>query len=379
MTKRAHGEGTIRQRASGDWEARLSYVDPATGQRCRLSLYAKTAEAVRDKLDEARERVKEQAPVQDSTMRLADWIEHWSVTSLEASRRKQSTKALYATLARKHLSPAPLGVTSLDRLRKTHIDGLIVTLRRQGLSDSTVRQVYTVLRAALDDAVGDGLIARNPCVLVKRPRVQHTEARHLDAATVATVLNAAVGLRYHPVLMLIAATGLGRGEALALHWEHVNLGDGALKVTATLSRVGDQLVITEPKSLRSRRTVPLSPAVVSMLKAHKAAQAAERLHAGNQWTDTGLVFTTEFGGPADPRNVLRTIELAAAKAGLENVGVHTLRHSAAVAWLEAGVHIKAVADLLGHTSIAVTGDIYGHTSDATTRAAIDGLSGALGL
>ena len=54
-------------------------------------------------------------------------------------------------------------------------------------------------------------------------------------------------------------------------------------------------------------------------------------------------------------------------------------HSAAVAWLEAGVHIKAVADLLGHSSIAITGDIYGHTSDATTRAAIDGLSDALGL
>jgi integrase len=108
-------------------------------------------------------------------------------------------------------------------------------------------------------------------------------------------------------------------------------------------------------------------------------QAAERLHAGDQWTDSGLVFTTEFGAPVDPRNVLRTIEIAAAKAGLENVGVHTLRHSAAVAWLEAGVHIKAVADLLGHSSIAITGDVYGHMSDATTRAAVDGLSAARGI
>jgi integrase len=91
------------------------------------------------------------------------------------------------------------------------------------------------------------------------------------------------------------------------------------------------------------------------------------------------VFTTEFGGPVDPRNVLRTIEIAAGKAGVEGVGVHTLRHSAAVAWLEAGVHIKAVADLLGHSSIAITGDIYGHTSDATTRAAIDELTKALGI
>ena len=116
-----------------------------------------------------------------------------------------------------------------------------------------------------------------------------------------------------------------------------------------------------------------------MLKTLKAAEAAERLHAGARWTDSGLVFTTEFGTPVEPRNILRTIETAAAKTGVEDVGVHTLRHSAAAAWFDAGVHIKAVADLLGHSSISITGDIYGHASDATTRAAIDGLVGRLGL
>jgi integrase len=379
MAKRASGEGSVRRRANGTWEARLSYVDPLSGRRRSVSFYAASAEAVRDKLDAARERIKAEAPVRDSATQLADWIEHWSATALEASSRKESTKALYRNLARKHLSPAPLGTIRLDALRKTHIDALIVKLRKQRLSGSTIRQVYTVVRAALDDAVLDGLIARNPCTLVKRPTVERTEAKHLDAGTVAAVLKAAEGLRYHQVLVLIAATGLRRGEALALRWEHVNLTDGSLKVAATVGRVGDELVITEPKSPRSRRTVPLSPAVVSLLKAHKPAQAAERLHAGNRWTDSGLVFTTEFGGPVDPRNVLRTIEIAAKAAGVENVGVHTLRHSAAVAWLEAGVHIKAVADLLGHSSISITGDIYGHTSDATTRVAIDGLSAALGL
>jgi integrase len=118
---------------------------------------------------------------------------------------------------------------------------------------------------------------------------------------------------------------------------------------------------------------------VSLLKAQRAAQAAERLHAGDQWSDTGLVFTTEPGGPVDPRNLLRTIEIAAHKAGIENVGGHTLRHSAAVAWFESGVHIKAVADLLGHRSISITGDIYGHTTDTAARGAVDGWSGALGL
>jgi len=91
------------------------------------------------------------------------------------------------------------------------------------------------------------------------------------------------------------------------------------------------------------------------------------------------VFTTEFGTPVDPRNLLRVVEAAAVTAGIEGVGVHTLRHSVAVGSLESGVHIKAVADLLGHSSINITGDIYGHTTDNAARGAVDGWSGVLGL
>ena len=242
-----------------------------------------------------------------------------------------------------------------------------------------MRQVYTILRAVLADACLDGLIADNAAARVPRPRVSRKEAHHLDTAGVMAILEAAKGYRYEPVLKLIAVTGLRRGEAVALRWDQVNFAGGFLRVAYTMSRIGDRLVISEPKSARSRRSIPLSPAAVSILKSVKAAQAGERLRAGNQWTDSGLVFTTELGGPVEPRNILRLIETAAAKAGLADVEVHTLRHSSAVAWLEAGVHIKAVADLLGHSSIAVTGDIYGHSSDQTTRAAVDNLSDTLGL
>jgi integrase len=249
----------------------------------------------------------------------------------------------------------------------------------RALSDSTIRQVYTVLRAGLDGAVRDGLLVKNPASLVKRPGVERKEARHLDADAVSAVLRAAVGSRYHCALALIAATGLRKGEALALRWDRVDLDGGALKVAATIGRVGDRLLITQPKTDRSRRTVPLNPAVVAMLRRHSAAQKQDRLRAGSEWVDSGLVFTNEFGGPVEPRNLLRVIEVAAKAAGVAGVGVHTLRHSAAVAWLEAGVHIKAVADLLGHSSIAITGDVYGHTSEDTARAAVDGLAGRLGL
>jgi integrase len=110
--------------------------------------------------------------------------------------------------------------------------------------------------------------------------------------------------------VLIAATGLRRGEVLALRWDKVDIDAGLLKVATTIGRIGGQLVVSEPKTARSRRTVPLCPVVVDLLRTHKATQAAERLRAGNQWQDSGLVLTTELGGPVDPRNLLRVVEVA---------------------------------------------------------------------
>ena len=394
MSKRANGEGNVYQRANGTWEARLSYIDPRTGERSRTSFYAPTAREARKKMKDACDRLDEGAPVKDATRTVGDWLAHWRATTLAVSDRAKSTKVLYTNLSRKHLERAPFGGITLDRLRPNDIEVLVLTMRAKtkpgagenatpirALSDSTIRQIYTVLRAGLDGAVRDGLLARNPATLIKRPGVERHEARHLNDGEVAAILKGTEGSRYHSALTLIATTGLRRGEALALSWDSsiVNLDEGWLKVRKTLARIEGELVFSEPKTERSRRTVPLSPPVVAMLRKHRTAQKAERLRAGDQWGRSGLLFTTEFGGPVDPRNLLRVIENAAKAAGVEDVGVHTLRHSAAVSWLESATHIKAVADLLGHSSIAVTGDIYGHTSDETARAAVDGLAGRLGL
>jgi integrase len=382
--RNANGEGSIyqwkRDGKPDGYKGALSYRDE-DGNTKRYVAYGRTRQQVRDKLDAARDRLKAGAPVKDANRSVADWLAHWRATTLAVSDRKESTRALYATLCRKHLEAVPFGAITLDKLRPSDIEALVLALRDKGLSDSTIRQLYTILRAGLDGAVRDGLISRNAAALVKRPGIERHEAMHLDASGVAAVLKAAEGSRYYPALVLVAATGLRKGECLALRWDGdvLNLDEGWLKVRKTLGRVGNALVFSEPKTPRARRTVPLSPAVVTMLRRHRIEQKAERLRAGDQWRDSGLVFTTELGGPVDPRNLLRVVEAAAEKAGADDVGVHTLRHSIAVGWLESGVHIKAVADLLGHSSISVTGDIYGHTTDNAARGAVDGWSGALGL
>jgi integrase len=382
MSKNANGEGSIYKRMRDGkivrYEGAITYTGD-DGKSKRHTVYGRSRADVRDKLRAARERLDAGAPVRDATRCVADWLAQWRVTTLAVSDRKPATKVLYAGLSRKHLESAPFGAITLDRLRPTDLEALILKCRDRGLSDSTVRSVYTVARLALDAAVRDGLLARNPAAVVKRPGVARKEARHADTVDVAALLAAADGLRYRDALALIAATGLRRGEAVALRWTDIDLDAGLLAVRGTLGRIGGKLVISEPKTDRSRRTVPLGAPLVAMLRTHHAHQAAEQLRAGEQWQHSGLVFTTELGGPVDPRNILRTVELAATRAGMDGVGVHTLRHSAAVAWLEAGVHIKAIADLLGHSSIAVTGDIYGHTSDDTARTAVDGLIDALGI
>jgi integrase len=394
--RRANSQGNVYQRPNGRWEARLRYRDPATGQDKRVSVYGRTQKAALAELDKARDRINEGQPPRDASTTLAAWLAHWRATTLAASDRKPATRELYGNLSRKHLEAAPFGATRLDRLRPSDVEKLILDMRAtmkpgkrsedtpkpapvRALSDSTIRSTYTVLRAALDGAVRDGLLARNPAAAVKRPGVERVEAKHLDRDAVVRLLDAAKESRYHPALVLIASTGLRRGEALALKWDKVDLDGGALRVAATLARVDGKLTSSEPKTARSRRLVPLSRPVVAMLRAHRLRQKQERLRAGNQWRETGLVFTTELGTPVDPRNLLRVIEAASTTAGVKDVVVHTLRHSAAAAWLEGGVHIKAVADLLGHSSIAITGDIYGHAEDSTARGAVDALSQQLGM
>ena len=399
MSKRHSGEGTVRQRDNGRWEVRLRYDDPISGERKRASFYGATAKEARAEMKKAVERLNEGKPVRDASASVAEVVKDWRTKTLVASSRKETTKGLYAGLLKSHVESSPIAGKRLDRFRASDVDALIVELRGKvklingelgedgrpikvvvrALSESTVEKIIRVLRLALDGAVRDQLLARNPVDASERVTVPRAEVSHLPAVDVARVLAEARGTRYLPILTLIATTGLRKGEALALKWADVDFDKGTLRVRGTLSRVGGKLVVTEPKTEKSRRNIPLRGTAAIVLRNHRQEQREERIRAANIWTDTGHVFTTETGRPMDPRNVLRAITTAAKKAGMTNVNVHTLRHSAATYWLENGVHLRAVSDLLGHSSTRITGDVYAHTSDDAANRAMDVLGEALGL
>ena len=205
-----------------------------------------------------------------------------------------------------------------------------------------------MLRAALDVAVRDGLVHRNVAMAVKRPAVERSDATYLSVEQAQQLLGALRDDRLEPLYRLMVATGLRRGEALALHWRDVDLDAGLARGRWTLSRTSKGLEIGEPKTERSRRTLPLPRSAVATLDAHRIRQTTERQAAGPARTDSGVVFTTEVGTPLEPRDVLRRFDARARRAGLEGVHLHTLRHSAASFLLAAETHTKVVQEHLRH-------------------------------
>jgi integrase len=375
--RRANGEGTVSKRSDGRWEARVSYQDQY-GNTKRQTLYGKTSTEARNKLKAAQARRDAGAPVKDASRTLGEWCTQWVNTSLAASPRKATTKALYASLLTSHVIAQPIASVTLDKLRPTDLEQWTVALRDRGLSAASIQKCFIVLRMCLDDAVRDNLLAKNPAAQLKQPALERTEARHLSTDELAALLSALQGKRCERVVRFIAGTGMRKGEALALRWSDVDFDKGIVRVSGTLTRLSGQLVVSEPKTAKSRRALPLTPALVALLKSQRTAQAADKLRAGSLWVDSGMVFTSETGAPLDPRNVLREVANAAVKAGLPSgVNVHSLRHTAATTLLESGIHLKAVSDFLGHADTRITGDIYGHTSASVMESAMAALSSKL--
>ena len=301
----------------------------------------------------------------------------WITSALAASDRKSTTKTMYAGVARVHIVGSHIGGLALDKVRPMHVEGWIVGLRAKGLSESTVRSAYTILRAILDTAVRDGALARNPAAAVKRPKVTAKESVFLTPEQVRALLDAAKSSRYAPLFSLLVNTGVRRGEALALRWSDIDFEDKLLRVRGTLARVDGDLIVTSTKTAKSKRSIPVSDGTDRLLKDIRKQQVRDQLKAGSQWHQSGYVFTTEDGQPCDPRNALRALKSAATKTGMTGVGLHTLRHSAATAMLTNGVPLKVVSEILGHASIVITADIYGHVSPDVSREALATLSASL--
>ncbi len=184
--------------------------------------------------------------------------------------------------------------------------------------------------------------------------------------------------RLWPLYVLALATGLRQGELLALRWEDVDLDGRRLRVRGTLARVAGKLVVLEPKTERSRRTIGLPEVALSALRAHRTRQRMEHLVAGSRWVETRHVFATTIGTPIEAAAVTRAFQRSLERAGLPRSRFHDLRHAAATFLLAQGFTLEDVKHLLGHSSITLTSNTYGHVLERRQRQVAAGMDAVLG-
>jgi integrase len=366
--KRANGEGSIRQRPDGCWEARFSYEDRDSRTR-RDSAYGKTQrEALEGRKARLQEIARHGAPITERQT-VAQFLARW-LDDVVKPNRAYKTYVSYELTVRLHLAPK-LGHLQLTRLTAQHVQALIREKGESGLSPRSVQYIAAVLRIALNKAVRWELVARNVAAAIDVPRAPRAEVRPLSDAEARRFLEVVRGDRLEALFVTAMTSGLRQGELLGLAWEDIDLDGGIIRVRRQLQRVEGKQTLRDLKTPKSRRTVEIPPLTVAALRAHRRRQLGERLAAGDRWQDWGLVFMTPLGTPLEPSGVLKRFKRQLAEAGLPRQRFHDLRHLFACLLLLRNTHPKVVQDLLGHTQISTTMDTYSHVMPTMRRAAAD--------
>lgn len=357
MTRRPKGEGAVYQRADGRWCASLD-LGIVNGRRKRRVVYGKTESEVKRKLARARHEWETTGTVAAGAMTVEAWMRTW-LDEIAPRRVRPSTLAGYRSKVEQYILPE-LGKRRLDRLEPQHVRALDTAMTARGLSSATRRQTHAILLRALKVAHREGKVTRNAAALVDPPKLDKDEPEHLSLDEITAVLRAAVGTPLESRWLAALVLGLRQGEALGLAWDAVDLDTGTLTVRRALQRItGQGLVMVEPKSRKSRRTIPLPTSLVKSLREHRARVTGP------------LVWGNPDGTPKDPRQDWQAWTDLLDTAGVRHVRLHEARHAAATVLAALGVHQAVVRDILGHSTETLTMAVYTHTDLSGQRKAMD--------
>jgi integrase len=376
MSKRANNEGSIYRRKDGRWAASVD-LGQADGRRRRKAFYATTRQEVARKLQAAQRALADGLPLAGQRQTVGAFLETW--LSGVARRVRPKTFERYRQIVRLHLVPR-LGRIPLAQLMPAHVEAAMNQAQDEGASPQSAAHHRAVLRGALNVAMRDSLVGRNVAALAAPPRIPEHEVRALSRGDARALLEAVRGDRLEALFTVALALGLRQGEALALRWTDINLDDGALTVQRSLQRVNGEWCFVEPKTTRSRRTIPLPGPVTAALREHRARQLQERLRLGPAWqgeTWGDLVFADEAGCPLSGFHVSRRFKGLLRVAGIPAMRYHDLRHGAASLMAAQGVPARVCMELLGHSQISTTMNIYAHVAPELGRDAAERIGAAL--
>ena len=354
--------GHIRKRGARSFEIKFDIgADPLTGKRriryhsfkgtkreAELKLATLVAENSRgDYVDAWKETV---------SAFIERWVSDWATSHVSAK-----TLERYAELLRNHVA-AHIGDVNVQKLRAVHLNDLYSTLQRvTGLAPRTIGHVHRVLHRALGLANRWGLVQQNVAALVSPPRVASVELELLTPAQAQTMLQKLRGRSVYPAFVTALATGMRRGELLALRWRDVDLDGAMIRVEQSLEQTKAGLRFKSPKTKFGRRAITLPASAVTVLRDHRKAQAEQRLKLGmGKAPANSLVFATWEGKPRSPNSLTKEWTEAIKATKLPRVTLHSLRHTHASHLIASGLDVLAISRRLGHGGPAITLAVYGH-------------------
>lgn len=379
-TRRTYGTGTVTRIDAHTWRAQLPRaVDPSRRSR-RFPTKSEAEAWLADQL----ERFARGLSLDAGLVTLGAYADDW----LDTHEWDEGTEHAYR-VRRRHL--ACIDGVALEELRASHVERVIAEMRRKKgrtgkpLSERFCRLVVGLLSSILMAAARDGILALNVVERVPLPKLPQTETVVLSEIEARQLLKVSRGTRWHAVWWVMLATGARSGEVRGLGLDDLGLDDGRLRIKRS---------VKTPKTVaatkgRRERWVPIPPACVAAIRAHRAMVEAgdgvprrgrrpgapdARTVARSPW-----LFPSHATGRPYPSNTLRANLLAdLARAGVERIRPHDLRHSAATFMLARGRPLPVVAEILGHRSSAFTSSRYGHVLSGQYRDVADTMADVLG-
>ena len=285
--------------------------------------------------------------------------------------KAKGVKMCIATRIYNHIIPK-IGKIPLNELTQNDLQKFYNSLKKdgrlryrdtlgEGLSDRFVRSCHANCRTALQKATDDRLIKKNPAIGCKIPPKKSREMQVLTLDEIKRFLIQAKYDGFFEIFLVALSTGLRRGEDTALKWEDLNLDTGELKVRRQVKRTKGRLVITEPKTEESVRTIILPKSLVTILKEYK------------ETIDSEWMFPSPRveGMPRDPSAVYGMMQVILERAECKKVRFHALRHTFATTSVANGMDIKTLSTILGHVSSKTTLDIYLHSTEEMKKEAAE--------
>lgn len=329
-----------------------TFEDDGIAKRFQLDLELDGEQAALERLAALNPATLDAAPpVPTLDAWIANYINH--LTDVH-----EGTRTEYRGLYKNHWGRA-LGHLPLDAITRDRVRAAQNALSKRGLAPKTIANSRGLLSAALDEALIDGLIERNPCRGVKLPRGSATDDEVEEMVCLDydefSRLYAQIPEHRRTLVLTLVGTGARWGEVTALRVGDVDLKTATIRITRAWKRLPGGIKIGSPKTRRSRRTVKLPPELVDALRPLVAGRPREEL------------LFTNGGGRRDNRPITigtfrkRVWNPAVTAAKLQRrPRIHDLRHTHA-SWLIAkGVGLTVIQRRLGHESIKTTSDTYGH-------------------